>query len=424
MMLDRPTPVPVRGAQAGRRNVLLVSSHNIRSRPWGGVTWEFLDVVSRIETGAVVAPGRLAYGAPLRALSDELAPLLYRIADMARGGLGLPSARFGARAAIEGSFDLCFYACQFAREIGEIDNVPDWRRRSRIACAFILETWPGTIAKDRADYRLLDRFDMVFVLNAASIPLIAAYTSTPVVFLPTAADTLMLPAAAFARERVIDLLCIGRRKGSVHAAVMEHAEATGKLYLYDVWAEMQVRDWRAVRQQNAAMAARARFYFVWSPARGGGEALSTRYFEGAAGGAVLLGSRPDLPEFGELFDWPDAVIELPEAPAAVGGFLDGLEADPARLARIRWRNRREALLRHDWAHRWAAVLDALGLERTAAHAGRLATLAERAEAEAACFQPPAVPRPSGWRRLAEAGLGYAPLPAPGSGSGPRAAPGG
>jgi hypothetical protein len=393
----------VRGVELQGRKVLLVSSYNIHARAWGGVHYEFLDVISQLEAGVVVTPGRAAYTAwPLRALSDELAPLVYRLSDMARAGLGLPSARLGARAEVAGRFDLCFYACQFARELREIDNVPGWRKRSRLACAFILETWPETIARDRADYRLLDRFDMVFVLNAASIPLIRKYTRTPVAFLPTAADTLMLPAAAFGRERSIDLLCVGRRKGSVHAAVMEHAEASGKLYLYDIWTDMRVRDWRAVRQHNAALAARAKFYFVWSPARSGQEAISTRYFEGAAWGAVLLGSRPHLPEFDELFDWPDAVVELPGDPAAVGPFLEGLEADPARLARIRWRNRREALLRHDWAHRWGAVLEAVGLEPTAAHAARLGMLAERAEAEAASFQTPALPARRGGHRLAEA----------------------
>src|SRR5688500_8123089 len=95
----------VRGVEGNGRNLLLISSHDIRALPWGGVAFEFLDVVSQIETAAVVAPTRAAYSAaPLRAVSRELAPLLHRLSDMARAGLGLSSARFGARADVDGNF--------------------------------------------------------------------------------------------------------------------------------------------------------------------------------------------------------------------------------------------------------------------------------------------------------------------------------
>ena len=38
------------------RNILLVSNYNAVPRPWNGVSFEFFDVISRIETARIVAP--------------------------------------------------------------------------------------------------------------------------------------------------------------------------------------------------------------------------------------------------------------------------------------------------------------------------------------------------------------------------------
>ncbi|GAE49183.1 hypothetical protein XPU_0715, partial [Xanthomonas arboricola pv. pruni str. MAFF 311562] len=40
------------------------------------------------------------------------------------------------------------------------------------------------------------------------------------------------------------------------------------------------------------------------------QALATRYFEGAAGGAVIRRSAQACPALPSHFDWEDAVIEL------------------------------------------------------------------------------------------------------------------
>jgi hypothetical protein len=41
-----------------------------------------------------------------------------------------------------------------------------------------------------------------------------------------------------------------------------------------------------------------------------------------------------------------------------------LEAQPQRLAQIRRNNVTNSLLRHDWAYRWRAILDYVGLSVT------------------------------------------------------------
>ncbi|MEO0587186.1 MAG: glycosyltransferase family 1 protein, partial [Planctomycetota bacterium] len=39
--------------------------------------------------------------------------------------------------------------------------------------------------------------------------------------------------------------------------------------------------------------------------------IGARFYEGAAGGAVLIGDVPDTALFRETFDWPDAAISIP-----------------------------------------------------------------------------------------------------------------
>ena len=93
----------------------------------------------------------------------------------------------------DADYDLCFFMCQFPNELPEVEQVAGWRQRSRLACAFVLETWPHLFGKQRVDLRILDKFDHVFVLNAESIPALRAHTSTPISFLPVAADCLLVP---------------------------------------------------------------------------------------------------------------------------------------------------------------------------------------------------------------------------------------
>jgi len=42
--------------------------------------------------------------------------------------------------------------------------------------------------------------------------------------------------------------------------------------------------------------------------------------------------------------------------------VGALSLEPARLHQISRQNARQALLRHDWAHRWRRVLEIAGLE--------------------------------------------------------------
>ena len=137
---------------------------------------------------------------------------------------------------------------------------------------------------------------------------------------------------------------------------------------------------------TASLMKRSRYFIAYNPGDIGGggkgrwtgeQALSTRYFEGAAGGAVMLGSRPRCADYDSAFGWPDAVIAL-DPNADVGALIRELDRDPERLATISRRNVTECLLRHDWSHRWETILRHMGMEPTEALQARTTCLKAQA----------------------------------------------
>jgi hypothetical protein len=367
------------------RRCLLVSTCNADLQPWNGVCWEFLDVISAIEDAVTVAPpGRFHFRHPLPKLQEVAAELALRADLRLRGLVGRHGHRLN-RARLHADYDLTFFVCQFAEEIHEIEQVKGWRERSGFAAIFILESWSSTFAANRHRLRLLDRFDHVFVLNGSCIEALRRYTSTPVSQLSSASDCLLATPVPNHPARYIDFTCIGRRRREVHEILLAYARDQGLFYHHDVWRNLLLADtWASVRGFNANIVKRSRYYLVWDPKTanpdkhhiiGGDDPLSTRYFEGIAGGAVLLGTAPACPEFAASFDWPDAVVGLGDDPVAV---IRDLDADPGRTTRIRQANMTNALLRHDWAHRWRQVLEVAGAKPTARHEGREQQLASRA----------------------------------------------
>jgi hypothetical protein len=129
----------------------------------------------------------------------------------------------------------------------------------------------------------------------------------------------------------------------------------------------------------ASQARRSRFFVAYPAKFGDGEnrglsEVGARYYEGTAAGAVLLGQAPTAPAFARDFPWPDAVIE----PRADGGdvrdLVPALLARSEALERASVRNAVNALRRHDWSHRWKALLGLAGLAPRPALEARLAGL--------------------------------------------------
>jgi len=93
----------------------------------------------------------------------------------------------------------------------------------------------------------------------------------------------------------------------------------------------------------------------------------------------MVGERPENEEFGRLFDWAEAVTQLPYDSCDIDVVIKSLDQDRERQDRIRQAGIVQALQRFDWAHRWEAVLNTVGLapmQRLIERKERLTWLAE------------------------------------------------
>jgi hypothetical protein len=106
--------------------------------------------------------------------------------------------------------------------------------------------------------------------------------------------------------------------------------------------------------------------------------IGFRYYEGSAAGSILLGHAPDCDHFREMFDWPEAVVEVRDDGSDVADVIQRLLSDPERMRRISRQNAAGTLLKHDWSSRWRRLLEITGLQPAPAMRAREAKLRELA----------------------------------------------
>jgi hypothetical protein len=238
------------------------------------------------------------------------------------------------------------------------------------------------------DYlQVLRDFDQVYVANPALVHELPRQLGIRAPkYLYMGVDALKMSPLPVMPERVVDVYSYGRRAAVTHSALLDLVEQKGLMYVYDSLQDGRLQDHREHRSLLANMMKRSRFFLAHrindSPRRqgrtGGDESPSTRFYEGAAGGAVLLGSRPQTPEFDADFPWDDAVVPFPWDSAEIGDAIADLERQPERLARIRAANVAGSLRTHDWAYRWGEILRDVDLSPLAGTDTRLEALAAMA----------------------------------------------
>ena len=229
-------------------------------------------------------------------------------------------------------------------------------------------------------------FDHVFVgcLHAAST--LSKIIDRPCTYLSFGADALRFCPYPGLPSRSIDFYLMGSRSPVTHQSLLDHAQAhTDFMYLYDStepgsFAAGHVEH----RKLFASLVKRSRYFLADRAAASKPHMIhdkhvfGPRFFEGAAGGALMVGEAPDCRVFDQYFDWPDAVIPFSHGSDHVAELIAELDADPERAERARTANVINTLRRHDWLYRWQTVLETLGLEPARAATQRTAALEQRA----------------------------------------------
>jgi len=343
--------------------VLLFSPRNLAPVISRCFSYEFEDVIRAMDSVELCAP-EPALG---DAWFDFVSRAVNKIGRRARVLSGInPGVRSRK---VAGRYQLFFAVCQFATDLNWLNALGNWRERCDIAVCWLEEVWAKDLGRLKGQLDLLSRFDYIFTNCRGSVDGLAKATGRPVSYQPPGVDCLTFFPGDPPVERVIDVYYMGRRNPATHHALLDLARERRLFYLFDTFkGNLTIQNPVEHRLQLATLINRSR-YFVANRAKANEEGetakqeeVGFRFFEGAAGGAVMIGEPPDVDSFRESFDWPDAVIHLPYGSPDVADLIADLDRQPDRLIRIGRENRANALRRHDWAHRWRCVLECVGIE--------------------------------------------------------------
>ncbi len=281
------------------------------------------------------------------------------------------------------------------QDLSHISAVRGWKDRCEHSVCWINEFWARDIPKYKPWLLVLKEFDHVIFGWSETAKAVSDLLGRECHVVPGGVDALRFSPFPDPPERVVDILSIGRRLDGLHQALLKEAKLRNAFYMYDTFhhaSDAQTYDYRQHREMYANMIKRSRFAMV-APGLMDREgeakgqpmvwALGWRYYESAAAGAIMLGPIFNSETFSqplrEMFDWPDAVIEVQPDGSDVWEKIAKLMTQPERLLGVSRRNAREALLRHDWVYRWRKVFDIIGVSPgpgMAARENKLRKLAE------------------------------------------------
>jgi hypothetical protein len=363
---------PIRSLDQASPRVLLLSQRRLADQVANVCLYDFEDLICTLDgvdlvapTAPAIRPGRLYKLARLCGASRRLARALTLHQDEIA-----PSRDYELLLAILDSY----------RQVDSVHTIKEWRRRCAKAICFLVEMWPKDIQGYNAILELFDAFDHIFVGVDHCVDALAQIIGKPCSNLYPAVDAVQFCPHP-PTPRSIEICHIGRRSPITHQALLDYASSNNLLYFYDTAkGVLRVADHAAHRHLLANLVKRSR-YFIANYAKldrpdqtWGVQEVGYRFFEGAAGGTVMLGQPPKNAAFKHLFSWPDAVVEAPFDAPDIAGLIATLDADPDRVARIRTANVVNSLRQHDWLYRYHQMLDAAGLKPTGPMAERRAGL--------------------------------------------------
>ena len=354
------------GSEQRDSRVLVFSQRALHTPTWHAPQYEFEDLLVGLDDVDLLAPTGQRRGETSR-ISRRVVNGTLRRARLPRRtpGWRWPSVR---HTRVVADHDLFFAVFHHPYQVSYLHRLHGWRDRCRAAVALLVEVWSPDLEANADHLKVLRRFDVVYVANPAVIPGLVAL-GVPARLMPMAVDALAFCPLPHRPARVIDCYSYGRSSQETHRALLRLVEEEGLTYLYDNAGGDTLANRLEHRSLLANMMKRSEFFLAYrindTPGRlartGGDECLSTRYFEGAGGGAVLLGSRPRSEDFDLCFGWEDAVIDIPYDCLDIGDVLADLRSRPERLAAARANNVRHSMTEHDWVYRWQRVLVESGL---------------------------------------------------------------
>ncbi|GJD22336.1 hypothetical protein RIVM261_072920 [Rivularia sp. IAM M-261] len=364
----------------GKARILIASMRGFHAEAYRSAEFEFEDAICEFDSADVLAPVLNS-----NFTNKVYKPLANHLAVKTARKEWLQSGCMTSR--VEQEYDLFFFVCQHYWDITCINSIKGWREKCHKAVLWIDEIWVKELSnlKTRVCLELLKEFDYIFTTQKASAKAIFDLINRPCYSIPYAVDALQFCPVTTEVQRSIDIYSIGRRSPIVHQSLLEFSKQQNLLYLHDTLKGLQMNNYKEHRKLYSDLIKRSR-YFIANKAKfdtpeqtGGQEELGSRFFEGAAGGAVMIGIPPNCEAFSEYFDWEDAVIPIAYDTNNLGDIICELNTQPERLHKIRQNNIVNTLLRNDWVYRWEKILEKVELDVTPKIISRKAYLYDLAQ---------------------------------------------
>lgn len=319
--------------------------------------YEFEDVVCELDDVELLAPEPCYSFAVVQKLTSQLAQHM----SVASLNPGLKKLRLSR------NYDLFIAKFLFLRDLPSVNAISGWRDRCRTSVCWVTEAWTGGLHSWKGHLKILSQFDYVVLNCSGSVNRIQEVIRRPCLYMAPGIDAIRFCPYPNPPIRCVDVYSLGRRSPVTHQSLLKMAEQKRIFYIYDTIERMDTFHHKQHRNLVANIAKRSR-YFVANTAKinqqfetHGQSEIGYRFFEGAAAGTVMIGQHPENEAFRKNFNWPNAVIRVPFDAPHIAEVLADLDSQPDRLEEIRRNNIVQSLLRHDWAYRWRAILDIVGL---------------------------------------------------------------
>jgi spore maturation protein CgeB len=268
-------------------------------------------------------------------------------------------------------YDMFIAVCATFEDLPYINAIDRWRDHCKLGICWLDELWAADLRNYTYWLPALAKFDYVFVGLRGTVVVLSQALNRNCSWLPGGVDALRFSPFSSRTARLVDVYSIGRRHEGIHQEMLKAVKRGEIFYLHDTHVGgglMEVYDHRHHRELFANIAKRSRFSVVATAKmdqrsyKDNQIEVGYRYYENAAAGAIMIGDVPDCDGYRELFGWPEAVIQVRPDGSDVMPVLSELGSNPERMAAISARNTKEALLRHDWVHRWNQMFRTVGIE--------------------------------------------------------------
>ena len=338
--------------------ICLFSQRNLQRLVSRCAEYEFEDLICKVDEAELLVPEHFRRFIVGQKISNQVARR-FSIASLNPGIRKLK---------LNKSYDLFVAICQFPRDLLSINAIKGWKQRCRTSICWLAEIWACEVRKLKGYLKILSQFDHVVIPSMGSVQPLKDVIGDRCVYIPAGIDTIRFCPYPNPPLRFIDVYSMGRKSMVTHQALLKMAEQKNFFYIYDTFENMKTLLPQDHRILIANIAKRSRYFLANAPkinrkceTEGQGE-ISYRFLEGAASGTVMIGETGESEAFRKHFDWPDAVIHMPYDASNIAEIIGEFDSQPERLEKIRRNNVIQCLLRHDWAYRWQAILDIVGLK--------------------------------------------------------------